>query len=290
MNNFIFFGTSNFSKIVLEELINYNYLPSALITNPDKPIGRNKIITPPPTKELIFQKKLNSQVKILQPEKIDQNLINDIKNIKPEFGIICAYSKIIPVEILNIFPKGILGIHPSLLPKYRGPSPIQSSILVGEKESGTTIYLVDEKMDHGPILIQKKCLIEDLYYEEANKKLAQLSAEALLEILPKFLNNQIKTYKQDENLATYTKKFKTEDGFIDFKDIIEAENNGGDKAFKIYNKIRALNIEPGVWTLINNKRLKIFEAQIVDNKIQITKIQFAGQKIKNINYPLSKLK
>lgn len=285
-NDFIFFGSPIFSKIVLETLIKNNYIPKILISNPDKPIGRKKIITPPATKKFILENNLNNKIKILQPEKLNENFINELQKEKLLFGIVCAYSKIIPNTILEILPNKILGVHPSLLPKYRGPSPIQSAILNGEKESGVSIYILDDKMDHGPILIQKKCEIDNLYYEEASKKLAELAGDILVKIIPEFLNNKIKPYLQDENLATYTKKFKTEDGFIEFEQIKEAEQNGGKIAYKIYNKIKALNIEPGVWTILNNKRLKIFEANIIENKLKITKIQFDGKKIKNINKPL----
>lgn len=290
MNNFVFWGTPLFAKIVLEKLIDNNYYPSIVVTNPDKPVGRKKIITPPPVKTLIFNKKLENKIKILQPEKLDQVFINQLIEEKPEFGIICAYSKIISKEILNIFPKQVLGVHPSLLPKYRGPSPIQSAILNNEKQTGITIYIVDEKMDHGPILIQKQCDIENLYYEEASQKLAELAGNILVETIPQFLNNEIKIQIQDEKLATYTKKFTTEDGFINFHEIQQAEIIGGQIAVNIYNKIRALSIEPGVWTILkNNKRLKIFEAQIIDNKLKIKKVQFEGQKIKIINNLLSEI-
>jgi methionyl-tRNA formyltransferase len=282
MNNFIFFGTPLFSKIILEKLINNNFLPKALITNPDRPVGRKKIITPPETKSLILEKKLENQIKIFQPENLNDNFINEIKNLRPEFGIICAYSKIIPNVLLNLFPKGILGVHPSLLPKYRGASPIQSAILNGEKESGITIYLLDDKMDHGPILIQEKINIENLYYNEALIKLANLGGDLLIKILPNFYQNKINPISQNENLATYTKKFKTEDGFINSNDLEKAQNEGGAISFEIYNKIRALSFEPGVWTILNNKRMKIFEAEIIDSKLKLKKIQFEGQKIKNL--------
>ncbi|MGB9609182.1 MAG: methionyl-tRNA formyltransferase, partial [Minisyncoccia bacterium] len=204
MINFVYFGTPLFSKIVLEKLINNNYLPLALITNPDRPVGRKKIITPPETKKLILEKKLENKIKIFQPEILDEKFINSIQNLNPLFGIVCAYSKIIPGNVLNIFKKGVLGVHPSLLPKYRGPSPIQSAILNGEKESGTTIYLLDDKMDHGPILIQEKINIENLDYQTSSLKLAELGGDLLVKILPDFIENKITFVPQDENLATYT--------------------------------------------------------------------------------------
>jgi methionyl-tRNA formyltransferase len=282
MNNFIFFGSPLFSKIVLEKIIENGFVPKALVCNPDKPTGRKKIITPPETKKLILEKYLNKKIKILQPEKLNQEFINEILKINPSFAIVCAYSKILNKEVLNLFPKGILGVHPSILPKYRGPAPIQWTILNGEKESGVTIYLLDELTDHGPILAQQKTEILNLNFEQTQEKLANLAGELLVKTIPLFLDGKINPQIQDETLATYTKKFKTEDAYIDFNDILSAQNFGGEKAIEIYKKIKALNPEPGVWTIQNNKRIKILDAEIILNKIKITKIQKEGEKPKNL--------
>lgn len=280
MNKFIFFGSPDFSKIVLEKLINFNFLPQAIVCNPDRPVGRKKIITPPPTKKLILDKKLESKIKIFQPEILDENFVNILKELHPKFGIVCAYAKILPQIILDIFPAGILGIHPSLLPKYRGPSPIQTAILDGQKLSGITIYLLDDKVDHGPILAQKECSIENLNFQEVSQKLAELAGNLLCELLPQFLENKIKPIPQNEKVATYTKKLKTEDGFVDFADLKLAQEQESKTAQLIYRKVKALNPEPGVWTIKNNKRIKILDAKLINDKLQILKIQFEGQKPK----------
>lgn len=280
MNKFIFFGSPDFSKIVLEKLINFNFLPQAIVCNPDRPVGRKKIITPPPTKKLILDKKLESKIKIFQPEILDENFVNILKELYPKFGIVCAYAKILPQTILDIFPAGILGIHPSLLPKYRGPSPIQTAILDGQKLSGITIYLLDDKVDHGPILAQKECSIENLNFQEVSQKLAELAGNLLCELLPQFLENKIKPIPQDDKVATYTKKLKTEDGFVDFADLKLAQEQESQVAQLIYRKVKALNPDPGVWTIKNNKRIKILDAKLINNKLQIFKIQIEGQKPK----------
>jgi len=277
---FIFFGSPLFARIVLEKLIEKNFLPLALVCNPDKPFGRKKIITPPETKKLILEKKLENQIKIFQPEILDKNFILEIKNLNPQFAIVCAYSKIIPQEILEVFPRGVLGIHPSLLPKYRGATPIQSAILNGEKESGITIYLLDEKMDHGPILSQRKTEIQNLNFEKVLFKLAYLAGDLIIETIPNYLENKISLKYQDDLQATYTKKISNEDAYVDFFDLKKAINEGGNIAFQIYQKILALNPEPGTWTKKDNKRVKLLEADLVQNKLVIKKIKIEGEREK----------
>ena len=278
---FIFFGSPLFARIVLEKLVKNNFLPLALVCNPDKPFGRKKIITSPETKKFILENNLENEIKIFQPEILDNDFILKLKNLNANFAIVCAYSKILPNEILNIFPKGILGVHPSLLPKYRGASPMQSAILAGEEKSGITIYLLDDKMDHGPILAQQETEIKNLNFEKVYLKLAQIGGDLISEIIPLYFNNKIIPQKQDDNQATYTKKFKLEDGYVDLKDIKKAEENESKLAFEIYYKILALNLEPGVWTIKNNKRVKLLEAEIINNKLIIKKIKIEGEKEKN---------
>jgi len=267
---YIFFGTPNFAAIILEKLIKAGFIPEAVICNPDRPVGRKKIITPPPTK--ISAQKYG--ITILQPE-ILANYKSQITNYKPDLFIVAAYAKIIPKEILEIPRFGVIGVHPSLLPKYRGSSPVQFAILNGDEETGVTLYLMDDKMDHGPILKNYKLQITNykFTYEELLKKLAELGADLLIETLPKFLKGEITLLPQDENQATYTKKFKTEDGYVDLKK---------DDPLLIERKIRALNPEPGVFTFINKKRIKLLEAKIEKSNNQksviITKIQPEGKK------------
>lgn len=280
---FLFFGTPEFALIVLQKLIASNFIPSAVICNPDRPVGRKKIITPPPTK--ILAEKL--KIPVLQPEKIEienfkEEIYKKTKNKSFDFFIVAAYSKIIPKEIINIPRLGIIGVHPSLLPKYRGPSPIQSAILNGEKITGVTLYLLDEKVDHGPILAKKELPICNLSLFDLSKKLAEVGGELLVQLLPKFIKKEIKCLPQNEAEATYTKKFKTEDGFVKRESLKEAIKIGGETASFLERKIRALNPEPGVWTMLhenqNEKRLKILEAELKNNKLCLKKVQLEGQK------------
>lgn len=284
---YIFFGTPHFASIILENLLKKGLIPAAIITNPDKPVGRNKIITSPETKTLLLNHP-EFQIKIFQPEKITPEFAEELKALNPDLFIIAAYAKIIPQYILDIPKLGALGIHPSLLPKYRGSSPMQGAILNGEKESGVSIFMVDAKMDHGPIIATQKINIENQTYLQAQEHLAHIGADLLTLALPKFLNNQIIPQEQDHNQATFTQKFSTQDGFIDVKDIEIAKIQGGQIAQNIYHKILALNPEPGTWTLTNSlssqvsfsqeKRIKIIESKLDnDKKLIITKIQVEGK-------------
>ncbi|MDI6820877.1 MAG: methionyl-tRNA formyltransferase [Patescibacteria group bacterium] len=266
---YIFFGTPEFAAIILEELIKADLKPSVVVCNPDRPIGREKVITPPPTK--VIAKKHN--IKVYQPEKLD---INEFKNEIGEIdlAVIAAYAKIIPNEILNLSKMGVIGIHPSLLPKYRGPSPIQEAILRAEKETGVTLFILDEKIDHGSIIARTNLKIEETdNYKTLHDKLALLGAELLIKTLPDIEDAVPKP--QNENEATFTKKIKIEDAFIDLEK---------DDPKTIWQKIKALNPEPGVWTINSSadgsKRMKILEADFIDNKIILRKIQFAGEKPK----------
>lgn len=273
---FAFFGTPEFAKIILKKLIDSNVVPDIVICNPDKPFGRKKIITPPPVKQLIANCKL--QIEILQPENLSA-ICHKLSAISPELFIVASYAKIIPKEILEIPRLGAIGVHPSLLPKYRGASPIQSAILNGDEETGTTLLLMDEKVDHGPIISRRKLEfpISNFQFPILLNKLAELSADLLIETLPN-IEDKIKNAKpQDESLATYTKKFKTEDGYIEPEDLEKAQKEDKEIAIKIYRKISALNPKPGVWTIKDSKRIKLLESKIQNDLLKITKIQIEGK-------------
>lgn len=282
----VFLGNPDFSIPALESLIKEKYQIIGVITSPDKPVGRKKIITPPPLKA--FAQKNNLQV--YQP--IDKTeLLKIFKKIKPDLGIVAAFGMILSQDVLDIPQYGLINIHPSLLPCWRGATPIQNTILQGDKKTGTTLYLMDEKIDHGSILIQKELNnynSEIINYEKLAQNLAKLGAELLIETLPKYINGEIKPRIQDELKAVYTKKFSTDDAFINPDDLIIAQEKGGEKAIEIDRKIRALNPEPGPWTIYQeknpfnfplNKRIKLLEAIINSEKrLILKKIQVEGKK------------
>ena len=207
---YIFFGTPRFAAIILKKLIVAGFVPVALVCNPDEPIGRKKILTAPPTK-IIAQA---NKIPVFQPKKLSE-IKNELKNINAYVFVVAAYNKIISEEIINIPKFKTIGVHPSLLPNYRGPSPIQTAILNGEKETGIDLYLMDKDIDHGPVLASAKCeILEKDNYETMEVKLAELGAKLLIENLPKYLDGKLKTREQDHSKATFTKKFSTEDGEV----------------------------------------------------------------------------
>ncbi len=192
-----------------------------------------------------------------------------IKEIKPDLTIVASYGKIIPKDILEIPQYGTLNIHPSLLPKYRGASPIQTAILNDDKVTGISIMLMDEKMDHGGIISSVEYqVLGKPTYKELEKELAKIAIEELVKVLPRWIKGEIKPKEQDHSQAIFTKIFKKEDGKIDCSQSIE----------EIERQIRALNPWPGSFVIWKGKIIKILEAQIEDNKLIINKIQPEGKK------------
>ncbi len=274
---FVFLGTPEFAAIVLDKLMNGGFIPEAVVCNPDRPSGRKKIKTSPLVKVMAEWR----NVKVLQPED-PLEIVPVLSEIKPDILVVAAYAKILPEKIIRMPIFGSIGVHPSLLPKYRGASPIQSAILNGDKETGTTLYLLDDKMDHGPVIAQRK--LEDykpgeMDYAKTMKKLAELSGELAVEALPKYFNGEIKPKAQDEINATYTKKISTNDAFVEEKDLEQAVS-GKAAAFAgdIHRKILAMTPEPGVWTLKGGKRVKLLESEVEGGKLVLKVIQTEGQK------------
>lgn len=264
---YAFFGTPRFAAIILEKLIAGGIPPALIVTNPDRPAGRKKILTPPPAKLITSA----HNIPIYQPEKLEienwELEINKLGGI--DLAVVAAYGKIISQDIINSISAKFVGVHPSLLPELRGATPIQSALLVDKKQTGVSLFILDEEVDHGPIISQKTLAIaKDDNYLSLEKKLAELGAEMLVADMPRFIKNEIKPIEQNHALATFTKKFKTEDGLVDLnKNLPEI----------IYHKIKALNPEPGVYAFINGIRTKLLDARISDNKIYITEIQEAGK-------------
>ncbi len=223
--NIIFFGTGVFAEIILKKIISEENLIKikAVITMADKPAGRGLLIKESPVKILSQKHQLN----ILQPPKLkDLEFINELKKYSPYLIVIADYGKIIPQEILNTADFHAFNVHPSLLPLYRGPSPLESVILKGEKETGTSIILVDAEMDHGPIIYQEKVIInknDNFFY--LRKKLAKLSSKLLIKAIVDLSENKLKTKEQDHQKATFCQIIKKENGQINWnKSVVEIEN------------------------------------------------------------------
>lgn len=276
MDNYVFFGSPRFASIVLEKLIANNLAPKILIANPDRPFGRKKILTKPLTKEVVL--KLKPEIEVLQPENLRGF---DLKKANPLFGVVAAYAKIIPQALINQFPLGVIGVHPSLLPLWRGPAPIQAAILNGDKQTGVSLYKLGAGVDDGPVLIQEKFdLNHNFDYLELESALANLGADLLLKTIPKFKEGLIKPLEQDKQSATSTKKFSTADAFLTETDLERAFSGADHKlALLLDRKIKAFNPEPGAWTLKNGKRMKLIEASVFEGKLKLRKIQYEGKKV-----------
>ncbi|MBI1839078.1 MAG: methionyl-tRNA formyltransferase [Candidatus Colwellbacteria bacterium] len=275
---YIFFGTPEFAAKVLGKLIDAHVPPKAIVCNPDRPYGRRGIITPPPTK--IAVEKSGEKIDILQPEKIDDKFLNVLQGYGADFYVVCAYSKILPADLVAIPRLGVVGVHPSVLPKLRGPSPIQSSILEGFTETGVTLYILDNKVDHGEMIAGARIDISETdTYESLSFKIANLAGDLLVKSFPEFTNGAIVAKPQDEAEATYTKKFTTDEGYVDSKDLQKAISGGdSNTALPILRKIRALNPDPGVFTIVHGKRIKLLAASIIDGRLELKVIQFEGKK------------
>lgn len=215
----VFFGTSEFAVPILEKLAAGKWRPDLVVTAPDAPAGRGLGAKPPPIKTAA--EKLG--IPIIQPEKFE------IKNLKLEIGdanlfIVAAYGMILPPELLKIPKRGSLNVHPSLLPRWRGPSPIQYTLLNGDAEAGVVIMLIDEQADHGPILRNSKFQIlnSKLTAPELSRQLAELGADLLLETIPGWFDGSITPVPQDESRASYSRILKKENGLIDWSQSAEA--------------------------------------------------------------------
>lgn len=271
---YIFFGTPEFAAIILEKLISAHLSPVSVVCNPDRPVGRKKIVTPPPTKVLAQE----HGIPVFQPA--NKNELNALApQLEADFSIVAYYYQILSKEILEKFHLGIIGVHYSFLPKYRGATPVQAAILAGDSTIGISLYLIDEQLDHGPILAQKSVPISphDTYLDLENK-LTPIAGQMLIDLLPKFMKGEITLAPQDHAAATLTKKFKTDDAYVDLEK---------DDHILIERKIRALNSEPGVWTLQQvqgkPKRVKLLDAELSEGKLKLKIIQIEGEKPKRIN-------
>jgi methionyl-tRNA formyltransferase len=252
-NNIIFFGSDINAKNLLEKLILSNFNVSLVITKTEKKTGREKKQNP--IKVYCTEKKLE----LLECDKITKNEIEIIKSHNPNVGILLAYGALVSQNVIDLFPFGILNIHPSYLPKYRGSSPIQTALLKGKQITGVSVMLLSKKMDAGPIIVQEKINIErDDTYSKLSEKLFSLGIKLLLKNLEKYLSAEIKPEPQDETKKSITKMIEKNDGIIDWET----------DAKSIYNKIRAFELWPGAYTKFNGKILKIISADYIDKNTE----------------------
>lgn len=265
----IFFGTPQFAVLSLNELKKQKIDIAAVVTQPDKPAGRKKVMTKSPVKQCAEDLNL----KILQPRN-QKELFDSLKGLKADFFIVIAYGMILSKEILQIPKYSCINVHASLLPKYRGASPIQEALLNGDKSTGISIMKMDEKLDHGPIYLIKKIEIEakdDL--TSLSNKMAKLSGEILPHVLKDIVEGLLIAIKQDEDhqKSSYCRKIKKEDGKINWKK---------QSAKEVQNMIRAYSPWPGVYTDFKDKKLKILDSETVEESLNPGQFKVDGKALK----------
>ena len=245
----VFMGTPDYAVPILESLIE-KYDVVGVVSQPDKEVGRKRILTPTATKEVA----LKHNIKVLQPIKI-RNEYQEVLDLEPDIIITCAYGQIIPKEILDYPKLGCINVHGSLLPKLRGGAPIHHAIIDGYTKTGITIMYMDIGMDTGDIISTKEVDILDTdTMTSLHDKLKIIGRELLLDTLPYIISGNIKRIKQDENEVTIAYNIRKEEEKIDFNKTKK----------EIYNQIRGLNSYPGAYAFIDDKRIKIWNSYITD--------------------------
>jgi methionyl-tRNA formyltransferase len=245
----VFMGTPDFAVISLKKLIEKRHQITAVVTVPDKPKGRGLKVLGSPVK----QHALKHNIDVLQPRSLlDKDFIQKLKKVEADVYIVVAF-RILPPEVFNIPKLGTINLHASLLPKYRGAAPINWAIINGESETGVTTILIDEKVDTGNMLLQKKVQItEDMTAGELHDILAEIGADVLIKTLDKLSAGTLKIIKQDNSLATKAPKIN--------KDICHVNFNKS--AMDVYNLIRGLNPYPAAYVYHNDKQIKIYNCKV----------------------------
>ena len=257
----LFMGTPDYATTIFKELLHSNYEVVGLFTQPDKPVGRKQVLTPPHIKQFCIDENIN--LPIFQPLKLrgNEEVKKQIEDLKPDFIIVAAYGQILPKGILDIAP--CINLHASLLPKYRGASPIQESILTDDYYTGVTSMLMEEGLDSGDILgLQYLKITPTMEVSEAFEKLSLIAAKLTLTTLDNYEN--IKPIKQNESEVSFCKKIKKEDGLVDFID-----------AKKLYLKYKAYSFWPGIFleSELKIKDIELNEEKSINNQGQILEIK-----------------
>ena len=253
----IFFGTSDFAKTILGKLMDTTHEVVSVVTKPTPSKGRGMKSIP----DLVELLAKDRNLKILQFDNVNSDdAISELKSFNADIFIVVSYGQILKESVLSIPKLYSVNIHASLLPKYRGASPIQYALLNGDKETGITIIRMDETLDGGDIILQKEIKIDSNdYIENLSSKLSLLGSEAIIEFLNMQESKRIDFKKQDNNNVSYAPKIKKEDGLI----------NWSKKSYEIVNQIRALSPWPSAYTHFNNKILKILQADTSKDSSEI---------------------
>jgi methionyl-tRNA formyltransferase len=245
-----FFGTPDFTVNFLDTLKNSDFCPSLVVTNPDRPAGRGMILTSPLPKKWADE----NNIKVLQPEKIDEDFISNLGEW--DLFVVVAYGKILPDKLINLPKFGTINLHYSLLPKYRGATPVESAILHGDKITGITIQKMRFKLDTGPIIFQEEMPIEAIDTTlSLREKMNQRAQEVLPTVIANIFENKITEIEQEESLASHSRKISKEDGLISLSD----------DPIILDRKWRAYAPWPGLYFFHDDKRIKITKAHLEDD-------------------------
>lgn len=281
-SNIAYFGGEPLGVPVLEELKKAGIMPSLILCNPDRPVGRKQVLTPPPVKQWALQ----HDIEVYQPESIkDEEFKQRMSEVSWDIFIVVAYNKIMPKWLIDLPVHGTLNIHPSLLPLLRGASPIRSTILQDMSEQcGVTIMQMDEKMDHGPIIAQETLTINSqewpMHGNELDTTLAKMGGELLVKTLPKWLSGEITPHEQHHATATYCGRLDRSMGGL----TLDPYNlPTGKEAYQILLKIRAYEGFPGSFFMHEGKRIKIANAQLAEDKLCISRIIPEGKNEMNFS-------
>lgn len=268
---FALFGTPEITVTIAQALHGAGLTPAAVITRVDAPVGRGKVLTPPPMK--VWAQ--SHHIPVHQPLKITPEFVAQMNQEPWDVFVVAAYGKILPQSLLDIPKHGTLNVHPSLLPRLRGPSPIRSAILENEKETGVSIMLLDAEMDHGPILAQEKVTLPEWPPRayELEHLLATRGGEMLAETLPKWVAGEITATEQDHSKATFCRMLKKTDGLVDLND----------DPYKNLLKIRALEGWPGAYTFFERNgtrlRVQLIEAHIENDALVLDTVKPEGKNV-----------
>lgn len=272
---FAFFGTPEIARIVLDELEAAGYVPALVVTNPDAPVGRKQVLTPPPVKVWATER----TIPVIQPASLKKpEVVPELTEQPFDCFIVAAYGKLIPQWLLDIPQQGTLNVHPSLLPKFRGASPIRSAILSDERETGVTIMLMDAGMDHGPILTQEPANIAPTEWPVPgcilDERLARQGGRLLAATITGYLAGTITPREQDHNAATFCTKISK-----DMSELVLDPHHlpTGDTAQEYLRKVRAFDGWPETFFIHAGKRVKIKDAHLVDGFFIPTRVVPEGK-------------
>jgi methionyl-tRNA formyltransferase len=270
---FVFFGAGPIAAAALTEMEKMGVVPALVVTLPDAPAGRGRVLTPCPVAQWAAERNIET----VKPEKLDHAFLIDLEargsQLEASVFAVIDYGKFLPKQLLAIPKRGVLNMHPSLLPRLRGPSPIRSAILQDEKKTGVSVMLVDEEMDHGPIVAQRTIPTPDWppHGKALDTLLATEGGRLMAEMLPLWAADEIESREQNHDVATYTRQFTKEDGLLD----LSAD------PYANLLKIRAFEGWPGTYTFFQRGdtriRVQILDARIANSKLEIITVKPEGK-------------